>query len=113
MPGAKVKTEPEVPIRYSWFYFYVQVYSLKMENAKAEYEKEFQHEELPKEKIKQQEEINTQLEIRVLKAASQTETPIHSQMGASEFMVQDVRRQTMGTGKSHIVLCLIPDTSHG
>lgn len=36
----------------------------EMENAKAEYEKEFQYEDLLKENLKRQAEINTQLEIR-------------------------------------------------
>ena len=35
-----------------------------MENAKIEYEKEFQYEDLLKEKLKRQTEINNQLEIK-------------------------------------------------
>lgn len=39
-------------------------YHTEMENAKIEYEKEFQYEDLLKEKLKRQTEINTQLEIK-------------------------------------------------
>ena len=39
-------------------------YHTEMENAKIEYEKEFQYEDLLKEKLKRQTEINNQLEIK-------------------------------------------------
>ncbi|MCR2019878.1 hypothetical protein NSB04_09060, partial [Blautia pseudococcoides] len=39
-------------------------YHTEMENAKIEYEKEFQYEDLLKEKLKRQTEINSQLEIK-------------------------------------------------
>ena len=39
-------------------------YHKEMENAKIEYEKEFQNDDLLKEKLKRQTEINTQLEIK-------------------------------------------------
>ena len=42
----------------------IVTYEKEMENAKAEYEKEFQYEDLLKENLKQQAEINTQLEIK-------------------------------------------------
>lgn len=42
----------------------IAVYHTEMENAKMEYEKEFQYEDLLKETLKRQTEINTQLEIK-------------------------------------------------
>ena len=42
----------------------IVTYEKEMENAKAEYEKEFQYEDLLKENLKRQAEINTQLEIK-------------------------------------------------
>lgn len=42
----------------------IVTFEKEMENAKAEYEKEFSYEDLLKEKLKQQAEINTRLEIK-------------------------------------------------
>lgn len=42
----------------------IAVYHTEMENAKMEYEKEFQYEALLKETLKRRTEINTQLEIK-------------------------------------------------
>ena len=42
----------------------IESYQNDMKNAKIEYEKEFQYEELLKEKLTRQTEINTELEIR-------------------------------------------------
>ncbi len=42
----------------------IATYEKEMENAKAEYEKAFPYEDLLKEKLKQQVEINTRLEIK-------------------------------------------------
>ena len=42
----------------------IEEYKIEMENAKIEYEKPFPYEDLLKEKLRRQLEINTQLEIK-------------------------------------------------